>query len=82
MTGESCRPDVQKNMRGIGCPMNMVYAKVELAKLKQGQILELILDDGTPAFNVSRSIEREGHTLLSKVQQQDSSWSLLVRKGR
>lgn len=81
MNEENFQPDVKKNLRGIGCPMNMVYAKVELAKLKEGQLLELILDQGPPVVNVSRSIEREGHALLSKVQLQDSSWSLLVRKG-
>ncbi|MDH3330013.1 MAG: sulfurtransferase TusA family protein [Desulfobulbaceae bacterium] len=82
MTGESCPPDVQKNLIGIGCPMNMVYAKVELAKLREGQVLELILDAGAPVINVSRSIGREGHTLLKKIQLQDKSWSLLIRKGR
>jgi TusA-related sulfurtransferase len=75
-------PDAKKNLIGIGCPMNMVYAKVELAKLQQGQLLELILDEGPPVVNVSRSIEREGHTLVEKRQLPDNTWSLLIRKGK
>ena len=77
---ESSSPDAKKNLIGIGCPMNMVFAKVELAKLQQGQLLELILDDGPPVVNVSQSIEQEGHTLIEKKQRPDQSWSLLIRK--
>lgn len=79
----SRRPDAQKDLTGIGCPMNMVYAKVELARLHEGQLLELILDEGAPVENVSRSIEREGHTLLEKKQLHGhgQAWVLLIRKG-
>jgi len=81
MTDTPCHPDAIKNLTGVGCPMNLVYAKVELARLREGQVLELILDDGPPVSNVSQSIAREGHLLLKKVRLQDGSWSLLVRKG-
>lgn len=66
---------------GTGCPMNLVYVKVELAKMDSGQILEVILDDGAPVRNVSRSIEDEGHELLQKDQLEDGSWSVVVRKN-
>jgi len=72
--------DASKNCRGVGCPMNMVYTKVELAKLGRGQVLELILDDGAPVNNVPLSVEREGHTVLEKTQLADGAWQLLIRK--
>lgn len=81
MTDTPSSPDAQKDLTGISCPMNMVYAKVELARLQKGQLLELILDAGAPVANVSQSIEREGHILVEKKQLQDHSWSLLIRKG-
>ena len=46
-----------------------------------GQVLEIILDDGVPVRNVSRSIEEEGHELLHKKQLTDGSWSVIVRKS-
>lgn len=75
------KADAEKNCRGVGCPMNMVYAKVELAKLNSGQILELILDDGPPINNVPGSVQKEGHTILEKTQLADGAWKVLIQKA-
>lgn len=81
MTTSTEKPDIVKNCRKVGCPMNLVYAKVELAKLDSGQILEIILDDGPPINNVPGSAEKEGHTVLSKTQLEDGAWSVLIQKA-
>ena len=73
--------DAVKNCRGIGCPMNLVYAKVELAKLKSGQVLEIILDDGPPINNVPKAAQKEGHTLLEQNRLEDGAWSVLIEKA-
>ena len=73
--------DRDKDCRGVGCPMNMVYAKVELAKLNSGQILRIILDDGPPINNVPGSVQKEGHEILEKKRLEDGSWQLLIRKA-
>ncbi len=73
-------PDIKKDCKGVGCPMNMVYAKIELAKLKSGQTLEIILDDGPPINNVPGSVIREGHTILNKEQLDDGTWAVLIEK--
>jgi len=73
--------DAFKNCRGVGCPMNLVYAKVELAKLQSGQVLEIILDDGAPVNNVPGSAEKEGHTVLEKNRLDDGTWSVLIKKA-
>ncbi len=70
-----------RNCQGVSCPMNLVYAKVELAKLKPGQVLELILDDGPPINNVPGSIIKEGHKILDKQQLEDGSWQVWIKKG-
>lgn len=70
-----------KDCRGVGCPMNLVYAKVELAKLESGNVLEIILDDGAPVNNVPESAAREGHTVLEKNKQDDGTWSVLIQKA-
>lgn len=81
MSDDVLRPDAERSLVGTGCPMNLVYAKFELAKLIPGNILKLLLDDGAPVENVSRSLEREGHKILVRKQLGDGSWSLLIRKG-
>ena len=73
--------DAFKNCQGVGCPMNLVYAKVELAKLESGQVLEIILDDGAPVKNVPASAEKEGHTILEKNKKDDGTWSVLIKKA-
>ncbi|MGW8162045.1 MAG: sulfurtransferase TusA family protein [Desulfobulbales bacterium] len=77
----SMRPDAEKSLVGTGCPMNLVYAKVELAKLSEGQILKIIIDDGAPLVNVSRSLEEEGHLLVHKEKLKEGTWALFIRKA-
>ena len=73
--------DKSINLVGTGCPMNLVYTKVELAKMNQGQVLEIILDDGAPVRNVTRSVQDEGHELVSKEHRTDGNWIVTVKKG-
>jgi sulfite reductase (ferredoxin) len=75
------KADAVKDCRHVGCPMNMVYAKVALSKLQPGQILELILDDGPPINNVPGSVQKEGHTILEKTQLDDGAWQLMIQKA-
>lgn len=74
------KANATKDCRTVGCPMNLVYAKVELAKLQSGQTLELILDDGAPINNVPGSVTREGHTIVDRRQLEDGAWSLIIKK--
>lgn len=74
--------DARKDCRNVGCPMNMVYTKVELAKLTDGQILEVILDNGPPINNVPKSVLLEGHEILEKTRCDDGSWRLVIRCRR
>jgi len=61
--------------------MNLVYLKVELAKMESGQVIEVLLDDGAPVRNVTQSVEREGHQLLHREQLADGGWVVIIRKG-
>jgi len=73
--------DVFQDLRGVGCPMNLVKTKVAFSKMQSGQILGLILDNGPPINNVPRSVVREGHEILSQDQLGDGAWSVLIRKA-
>jgi len=54
------------DLRGVLCPFNFVKTKLKLDDLEEGQILAILLDDGPPIKNVPRSVEQDGHTILSQ----------------
>ena len=71
---------VTKDLRGVACPMNFVKTKLELAKLRSGDLLEVWLDDGQPIQNVPGSVRNEGHEIKSVTQVQDY-WKVLIKKA-
>jgi sulfite reductase (ferredoxin) len=68
-----------KDFRGVACPMNFVKTKIELASMKSGELLEILLDDGAPIKNVPDSVRNEGHHVLEE-KKNDNFWSVLIRK--
>lgn len=61
------KQDLSRNtldLRGVGCPLNFVKAKLELEKLQPGDILEVLLDKGEPAENTPASLSEQGHDVL------------------
>ncbi len=53
------------DLRGVKCPINFVKVKIELMIISSGDIIGFYLDDGEPIENVPKSIEKEGHTVIS-----------------
>lgn len=47
------------------CPMTFVKAKLALAKINSGDVLEVTLKGGEPLENVPKSAAEEGHKILS-----------------
>ena len=68
-----------KDLRGVACPLNFVKTKVELAKLKTGDLLEVWLDDGAPIENVPGSVKAEGHKVFAQKRIGDY-WSVIIEK--
>ncbi len=73
--------DGHLDLRGIICPTNFVLIKLKLEEMKDGQILDVIIDDGEPIQNVPRSIKEEGHKIVKIEKNHDGSFKLLIRKG-
>ncbi|MDP3003790.1 MAG: sulfurtransferase TusA family protein [Bacteroidales bacterium] len=61
------------------CPLNYVKTKIELAALRSGDLLEILLDDGEPIENVPGSVKSEGHNII-KQDRIDNYWSVLIQK--
>ncbi len=75
--------DVAKrlDLSGVTCPMNFVKTKIALDSLDQGDVLEVVLDEGDPISNVPRSLKEEGHRVL-KVIPHGETFIVHVEKGR
>lgn len=69
------------DLKGVSCPINFVKTKVKLEGMHDGQILEVIIDDGEPLHNVPRSIKEEGHKIIKVEKLPDNSFRLLIKKG-
>ncbi len=72
--------DEKIDLRGVLCPINFVKAKLKLEQMEDGQVLEIILDDGEPMRNVPRSVKAEGHKVV-KVEKIDDGYSIFVKKA-
>ena len=64
----------------VVCPVTFVKAKVALEELDEGQILAIKLNDGEPVQNVPRSIKEEGHQVLKLNNNEDGTYTLIVKK--
>lgn len=64
----------------VVCPVTFVKAKVALEELDEGQILAIKLNDGEPVQNVPRSIKEEGHQVLKLNNNDDGTYTLIVKK--
>lgn len=76
---EQISATIIKDLRGVVCPLNFVKTKIELAKLKSGDTLEIWLDDGAPIENVPGSVKAEGHKIVSQ-KKIANYWSVVINK--
>lgn len=62
------------------CPLTFVKAKVAIDELDDGQVLAVRMNDGEPVQNVPRSLKEEGHQILKLYDNEDGTYTLMVRK--
>lgn len=62
------------------CPLTFVKAKVAIDELDDGEVLAVKMNDGEPVQNVPRSFKEDGHQILKLYDNEDGTYTLLVRK--
>ena len=72
--------DETVDITDVVCPMTFVKAKVAMEELEIGQVLSVHMNDGEPVANVPRSIKDEGHQILKLVNNNDETYTLIVKK--
>ncbi len=62
------------------CPMTFVKTKIELAKLNEGDILEVLLSEGEPLENVPRSAAEQGFKVLGVEFVEGTTHKVTIKK--
>lgn len=63
------------------CPITFVKTKLELEEMRPGELLEVLLREGEPLANVTRSCEEEGHKVVEKARREGTTWRLVIKRG-
>ncbi|MHA1343760.1 MAG: sulfurtransferase TusA family protein, partial [Promethearchaeota archaeon] len=78
--------EINKNLldlRGKVCPMTFVYTKLELERLKEGDILNVLIDFSPALENIPESCRRQSLAKLIKIEEIQSNrkeWKLVLKK--
>lgn len=67
------------DLLGVKCPFNYVKTKLKLETMAAGSTLEVLLDEGEPAENVPKSIQNDGHKLLS-LEKENGHFKMVIQK--
>jgi TusA-related sulfurtransferase len=68
------------DLRGVSCPTNFVKAKLALEDLENGEVSQILLDDGEPVKNVPRSLKADGHKLIGLKLTDEGHYILELQK--
>ncbi|MFW6387995.1 MAG: sulfurtransferase TusA family protein, partial [bacterium] len=68
------------NLENEVCPYTFVKSKLALEKLDAGEVLKIHLGNSESASNVPRSLDLEGHEVVSVDKPGASHWVVTVRR--
>ena len=60
--------------------MTFVKTKIELSKLQDGDILEVLLSEGEPLDNVPRNATDQGYNVLSVEHAEGATYKVTIQK--
>ena len=60
------------------CPMTFVKTKIELSKLKQGDVLNVLVSEGEPLENIPKSSVEQGYKVLTVSETEKKGTHLIV----
>jgi tRNA 2-thiouridine synthesizing protein A len=68
------------DITGDICPMTFVKTKLKLEKMERGELLEVKLCEGEPLSNLPKSVEQEGHKVLSIVKEEGRYHKVIIER--
>jgi TusA-related sulfurtransferase len=79
-TDKVTRIDAELDLRGVRCPYNYVKTKLMLETMRPGEVLAITVDDGEPIENVPRSVQQDGHSVLSQ-EKIEIGYRVVIRRA-
>ena len=74
-------PSKSIDVRGLYCPEPVFRTKMEIERLKIGEILKVVADDPESEEDISRWVNRNGHHLLS-LNKVDKDLEFVIKKTK
>ncbi|MEM2577150.1 MAG: sulfurtransferase TusA family protein [Candidatus Bathyarchaeia archaeon] len=71
--------DRKLNCLGLYCPEPIIKTRIELDKMKAGEILEVIADDPAAEEDIKSLIKRLNHQLISFRKEEDKLYFLIKK---
>lgn len=69
------------DVRGLYCPEPVFRTKMEVERLKIGDILRVVADDPESEEDISRWVNRNGHRLIS-LNKNDKDLEFVIKKAK
>jgi len=67
------------DVRGLFCPEPVFRTKIEMERMRVGNILKVIADDPASEEDISRWVNRNGHQLLG-IKKSDKDLEFTIKK--
>ena len=75
------RPNRTLDCLGLFCPEPVYRTRIELDKMKLGEILEVVADDPAADADIQSLVKRLGHELLD-VSKKGNEIRILIKKSK
>jgi tRNA 2-thiouridine synthesizing protein A len=78
----SIQADHEIDIRGEVCPYTFVKSKLKIETIAPGEVLRIVTDHEAATKNVPRSMENEGHEILSPPHKfNETDWEFFIKKN-
>jgi len=77
----SASPAKSIDVRGLYCPEPVFRTKMEIERLKIGDILRVVADDPESEEDISKWVNRNGHQLVS-LNKTEKDLEFLIKKAK
>jgi TusA-related sulfurtransferase len=78
----SIQADHEIDIRGDVCPYTFVKSKLKIESMNVGEVLRIVTDHEPATKNVPRSMENEGHEILSPPHKiGETVWEFFIKKN-
>lgn len=65
---------------GLCCPMPLALTMERIKEMKNGEILEVLLDDEEAVFDIPKWCKKDGHRFL-RLEKKEDIYKLYIKKG-